>query len=215
MLNSLKLAIGVGVLLAASQAGAATVGFSDRASFLAASGEATNHANPPVSKRTGPATIGGLVITPETSNFFSINNSVSGITNALVFSDRSGENFDVAINDDVFGFGFDIFEPNIVSGGCGVTCVASTFQITLFNNATVIGSETFTPTPSSSVADFFGITSTTAFNGVTIRETVGTNDNEHFGNFTTVVAAVPLPAPFALLLASLAGLVFLKRRQTA
>ena len=218
MSKSKKLALSVAMLMFATSANALTIDFSDRASFLAAGGAATDHISPVVSARTGAATVGGLEISPVTSNFFSFANSPSGISNALIFSAGNGENFNIAINEDVFGFGFDIFEPT--SSGelfCNTTCVASTFEVTFLDGATSVGSETFTPTPSNTETTFFGVISTLAFNGVEIRETVGSNDNEHFGNFTTVAAPapVPLPAPFALLLAGLGALAFLKKRKAA
>lgn len=114
----------------------------------------------------------------------------------------------------VFGFGLDIFDPvSTDATGCNVTpCLDSTFSFSLFDDQTLVGSASFTPTFSDTETSFFGIQSTLAFNTVQVRETTGTNDNEGFGNFVTT-AAVPLPAPIILLLAALAGLAVAAHRK--
>ncbi|MEL7470356.1 MAG: hypothetical protein AAFN27_18020 [Pseudomonadota bacterium] len=201
----------VAATFASFSAFAASTTFSDRDAFLNAGGEATNHTTPAIAKRTSPAAISdGLTITPTSSNFFSIANSPSGIPNALVFSDRSGENFNAILDEAVFGFGFDVFEPVTASLCNTATCIASTFQVSLFNGSNLVGSTSFTPLPSDTETTFFGIISTAQFDLLAVRETTGTNDNESFGNFTSV-SAVPLPAPFALLLAGVGALISLRR----
>jgi hypothetical protein len=95
----------------------------------------------------------------------------------------SGVESFIVLSSPVYAFGFNLYEPtsSALSGGCNTICVNSTFVITLYAGSTAIGSFTIQP-PDNQVA-FYGFWSSTAFDRITITETVGTDDNEFFGNF--------------------------------
>ena len=93
------------------------------------------------------------------------------------FGDVATEDLDVQLAQKVSAIGFDFVEGT--TSGCGTGCTDSTFEVTLLNGGsagTPVGSFTFNAP--DDVAAFVGVTSTSAFDYVTIRETTGTNDNE-------------------------------------
>lgn len=72
------------------------------------------------------------------------------------------------------------------------------------------------------VATFFGVRSDVAFNKMEIREVVGTDDNEFYGQFYSAGAAdapisspsaVPEPGTYALMLMGLAALSWATKRK--
>ncbi|MEM6759055.1 MAG: VPLPA-CTERM sorting domain-containing protein [Pseudomonadota bacterium] len=198
------------IALGASAAAAAT--FDDRATFLAQSGSFIEHTDP-FSDFT--------VTTPAGS---SINSGFSTFTDKFVPNPyvivNGVENVDIALSfaTSIFAFGMDVFEPQnstATFNGCNVgTCVESTFQLSFLSGASVVDTITFSP--DNEILDFIGYTSAVAFDRIEIRETIGTNDNEFFGNFvtsTTPVSAVPLPAGLPLLLAGMGVFAVLRRRR--
>lgn len=125
------------------------------------------------------------------------------------------EGIDVFFAAPVFSAGFDFLEPDYddtnVGLGCNTDCVDSTFEITLLSGATELATFTFLPT--DGVASFFGVWSDTAFDGLRIRETIGTNDNEYYGRFYTGSAAlVPVPGAVWLFGSALVGMLGFRRR---
>jgi len=153
-----------------------------------------------------------------TRNTAAISNGFSSLLtgNAMGFG---FENFQVTIDRPVLGFGFDIHEPSIpvfprptpTIDTCGVlNCADSTFLITLISGGrfgTRLGS--FTVEPIDDALTFVGLQSTTAFDTISVFETIGTSDNELFGNFIfaeSLNASVPLPATLWLFGIGLFGL---------
>ena len=128
------------------------------------------------------------------------------------------ENFNAVLlfTDAIYAFGMDVYEPQASTdtfNGCNVsTCVESTFEISFLSSGSTLDTVTFEP--ENEILDFFGYTSDTAFDRVEIRETVGTNDNEMFGNFVTSTTPVPLPAGLPLLAAGLGAIALLRRRKS-
>ena len=97
------------------------------------------------------------------------------------------ENFDVDFDRPVFAFGIEMVEPtnptgDCTIGGCNTTCTQSTFRVTLFEQqgGAQIGPHQFF-NPRDNFATFIGVASTEPFRHVEIRETSGSDDNEHFG----------------------------------
>ncbi|MEL6792192.1 MAG: hypothetical protein AAFP78_01975, partial [Pseudomonadota bacterium] len=179
----------------ASPSAAATITFDDRSTFLAAAGSVTTHANPTFSQIRTPDTVSfnGLTLAPAPgSSVLSSNTFSTLIANEIA---QSGvENFDVTVNQPspVFGFGFDVHEPIASTGtrdGCNVSvCLESTFQVSLLLNGALLQVVQFSP--ANDVLAFFGVQTTDPFNQIQVREIVGGNDNEFFGNFvSTQVAA--------------------------
>lgn len=202
------------VFLSGSPAGADPVVFSTLPGFLAATGstlqplpfalEVVSFAAGNLSFTLGPGPAFFAVGDPQYGDL------VPG--NDLLLS--GPESFDVTLSSSVFAFGFHLYEPtsNNPFNGCNTTCVDSTFVITLYSGSTAIG--VFTVQPTDNQLEFIGFWSSTAFDRVTVRETVGTNDNEYFGGFytgTTAATVVPEPATILLCGTGLAGIV-LKRR---
>ena len=100
------------------------------------------------------------------------------------------ENFDVASSAPLFSFGFDFHEPSISTppgptfpDTCNTICIDSTFQITILNGSTTVGTHVFSMP--NDVLTFVGVWSSEAFDHVEIRETVGSLENEFIGNFLT------------------------------
>jgi hypothetical protein len=160
---------------------------------------------------------GGIISGPD---LFS--GSSAFFTLAPNFLGRSGnENFDIAALTTMYAFGFTIYEPtsSAAINGCNFTCVDSTFVVTLFSGASEIGSLTIQPLDNA--FDFYGFYSSDAITSVTIRETVGTPDNEFFGRFYTgttqlgTETSVPEPATLGLLGLGLAGVGFARKRKAA
>lgn len=201
LLASLAVAIGLSTLSVYSAA--ATMTFDARAAFLAAG-------NSPSSTGIDIVQVGGSGLVPSASysSLIPAGWAISG-----------EENFDISITTPslVYGFGMDVHEPiefiKTLDGCNWATCEQSTFTVKLFNGAILIDEVTFEPADDQLA--FFGVTSDTYFNRLEIRETIGSADNEIFGNFVTTASPVPLPAAAWLFGSALLGLVTVARRKAA
>lgn len=198
-----SVAVAIGLSTLSVYSAAATMTFDAKPDFLAA-GNSPSSAGISIEEVSGS----GLVASLPYSTFITDGWAISGV-----------ENFDISITTPslVYGFGMNVHEPIASTGtsdGCNVsTCVQSTFIVQLFNGATLIDEVTFEPADDQLA--FFGVTSDTYFNRLEIRETIGSNDNEIFGNFLTTASPVPLPAAAWLFGSALLGLVTVARRKAA
>jgi hypothetical protein len=220
--------------LSASRANASIITFLDRATFLTTTGasDATG-ALPDLGIRdsgvipgSSTTTVGSVtVFAPRWSMGAGGNPSVVGLDwttylpgNDIAVSDGTGndpsgfgdDGIDVTFAGPVFSAGFDFVEPSLdggVQNGCYATCVDSTFLVTLKNGASTVNAFSFNAP--DDVAAFVGVWSTAAFDGLEIRETTGTDDDEFYGHFYTGTRPAPAPEPSAtfLLGAGLIGLL--------
>jgi hypothetical protein len=212
------------VLAGGLPASAAAIVYSNEAAFVAAAG-ATLHPLPvgPTGgyvQATSITTTDAVLTLSQAGNLSLFSNweaypgvGVSRLAGPdLAISGFEDLNVAVNLSGDRFAFGFGIYEPtgNTTITGCNATCFESTFTITLWKNATQVGS--FQLSPANNVAVFWGVHTDVAFNAVQIRETTGGIDNEIFGTFYTGVRAVPEPATLLLLGAGLAMAGVRRRR---
>lgn len=202
---------GSALLMGAGTASAALTLFSNKALFLAQTGAtaATTIPSTPDTTTTG-FTSGSLsfALAAGSTNFI-----IDEWTTRLTGQDLaiSGfESFDVTVNSGlVHSFGFDFVEPEFDPNVNG-PFVESTFEVTLKNGASTVGSFQFSRANDS--AEFVGVWSGTgqAFDRVQVREIVGNNENEFFGQFYTGTAA-PVPEPMTAGLIAAAALAAAKR----
>jgi hypothetical protein len=185
-------------------ADAATILFTDRTSFETATGATGVGAIP---QGLGPFSLGPLSFQDQ---------SGSSMAHDRDWSTLISENFDLAVSGlenynvvsssvSLFAFGFDFHEPSLSTppgpqfpDTCNTTCVESTFQMSILNGAVLVGTSFFSMP--NDVLTFIGISSTDPFDRIEIREVIGTNDNEFFGNFLIArESTVPEPSLLAML----------------
>ena len=180
----------------------ATTSFSDRTTFIAATGAAD--ATGPLPNLgfvgLGPVTIGSVTLSGVPSGEITIGgpsqNPSFDWTPLLPGPDISihgRSDIDVSFAP-TFSFGLDVVETTGPKD--------STFTASLFNGLAPVGLFTFNVP--KNIAAFAGVLSDTAFDSVQIRETVGEVnfiDPEYFGHFYTGPSAVPEPSAIALMAA--------------
>ena len=195
------------IMLTAGTVRAATLTtFSDKAAFLTATG-ATSATGPlPSAGSTVPSlTIGDLTfsaVSPWSMNF---QETWTALLPGIDMAINGVEHLDVDLATPVGAFGFDFVEPGVGSND-------SNFQVSLFSDATNLGS--FIYNAPNDVAAFVGVLSDVAFNRVEIRDLPGTSDDEFYGEFFTAApATVPEPSTLLLLGTGLVGLVGYGRRK--
>jgi len=189
--------------------------FNDQATFLAATGATCATCPMPNLGLVGlagtPVVVNTVTITsvaPSIDLF--IGASGTGVPNGDWTSIIPGndiaisgtENLDIAFAAPVFSMGFQFYEPTCNNKNDGNNCglgalgqveigtdvpngaeIDSTFTVTLKNGVNTVASFQFNAP--DDVFAFVGVHSDMAFDKVEIRETVGVNDDEHFGEFFT------------------------------
>lgn len=209
------------VALSATCADAALITFSNKAAFQGATGASATAPLPDAGAVGAGFVVGSLTFTTLSGQMFIGTGGVIPQTadwsaslpgNDIAISDI--ESFRVDLAAPVYSFGFDFFEPNVfstnypVTDDCFAPCTDSTFTVNLFSGATLLGS--FSYNEPDGVASFVGAWTDFAFNRVEIIETVGSLDDEYWGQFYTGTEPVPEPGTLGLL--SL-GLLALRRRR--
>lgn len=176
--------------------------FEDKAVFLAATG-ATSATGPlpNLGAVDGSATVGSVTfsLAPGGDSLFI---GARGITAAEPdwYPPTPGndialgfENLRVQTAAPVFALGFEIVEPEATMPPWGGTPVNSTYTVTLFQGATLVGEFVFSNLPKDVVA-FIGVWSDTAFDRVEIVDVTASpfvDDDEYFGQFYTGTRPAP------------------------
>jgi hypothetical protein len=127
------------------------------------------------------------------------------------------ENLEIALNDPVYSFGYDIVEPEF-DPNLNAPFVDSTFEVTLSLGGVKVGSFTFNP--ANDTAAFIGVWTDSPFDRVSIVETTppSLGENEFYGQFfsgTVALPPAPIPEPgtWATLAGGLGLLALLRRRR--
>lgn len=223
--------LALGSLSLSLAATAATITYSNEATFASATGSATltlPNANNVDLVIPGELSIKKIESAP--GGFFAGTDIATYWDKAPNYTVKNGiESFDLIPLKSIYAIGFSLYEPTSTArlNGCNKSfCVNSSFEIELFSDVASLGKYTIGP-PNDEFA-FYGYWTADRIARVTIREAVVTSpsagglsdDNEFFGRFMTgttsnVAAppAVPLPAAAWLLLSGLGGLGFLGRRR--
>lgn len=228
--NSLGLVAVVLATMAAPAHAATLETFGTRASFLAATGAisatgALLPLTPNFTKEPGDRKVGHVTFNAPGWGIYKFSTLLAAVEEggSLGISQGasdSGSYYNDGINATfdslVFSAGYSFHEPTKAAliDGCNGACVNSEWVIRLKNGSTTVGQVPWIFPKDT--ATFFGVSSDVAFNRMEIREVVGTDDNEFYGQFYSAgapVAAVPEPATTSLLGVGLLGIAFWVQRR--
>ena len=207
MRRALFILIGLASLCSAGS-NASIMTYSDRTAFVLATGATGIGAIPDTVPGAG-FSLGGLNFSPEPgSSFNSSRNWSTLISEAFDLALNDVESFNIDSVAPLYSFGFDFHEPTTQSptspDTCNAPCFDSDFSVTLKNGAVLVDSFMFNAP--NDVLAFVGVTSTSPFDRIEIRDVTNTIDNEFFGNFLTGTSRVPEPGTLALIGLGLLGL---------
>lgn len=212
-----KSCLGIALSALCLNAEGAVITFDDRATFLGSTA-AVALSPLPVTPTAASLSADGITFTA-TAGGSTLNNALDFSTlipGAPDLAFNGVESMDVTSVQPLTAFGFDFHEPSESTppgpsfpDTCNSICVDSTFTVTLFDGVSNVGAFSFNR-PDDSL-EFVGFISTLPFDRIQMVETVGTADNEFFGNFL-YTRTVPTPATTLLLGAGLLGLALRRRR---
>ncbi|NER35226.1 MAG: hypothetical protein F6J93_14650, partial [Oscillatoria sp. SIO1A7] len=159
--------------------------YDDKANFLGQTGAT---AISPFQNREdfSSLTLDGLTFSAVGSDSLSIKDRTPRLP-GLDLTSNGTEQLNIDLPNPVNFFGFDFTEPEF-DPGVNATFVDSKFEVTLLSGGTTVDSFEFEPP--NDIASFVGFSSGETFDRVEIREIVGANENEFFGNFYTGVASL-------------------------
>ena len=194
--------VAAAVCLTASTANAASFHYNDEAGFDALAGTTISVPLPDADDvGVGPYAVGPLTFTSNSGAlFFGGTDHWSTLIAGEELAISGKEEFTLEIAGGTTALSFLLHQPGTstaIVDGCNAACVASTFSFSIYSGATLLDS--FIQAPSFDLADFFGFYDAGGFDKIVITETVGTNDNEFFGEFRIAATVIPLPATLPLL----------------
>ena len=210
--------VAAAVCLTASTANAASFHYNDEAGFDALAGTTISVPLPDADDvGVGPYAVGPLTFTSNSGTlFFGGTDHWSTLIAGEELAISGKEEFTLEIAGGTTALSFLLHQPGTstaIVDGCNAACVASTFSFSIYSGATLLDS--FIQAPSFDLADFFGFYDAGGFDKIVITETVGTNDNEFFGEFRIAATVIPLPATLPLMMVGLGAIaVFRRRRKT-
>ena len=160
-----------------------TTVYTDKSTFLAAT-DAIDVSGPlpaaggPIDS---PLTIGHITVFAQRFWLLDYSSRLVGTEIGISFgAGGSNDNLDVTLAASAYSFGFDFVEPEF-DPYVNAPFIDSEFTVTLKSAGSAVGNFTFNAP--NDIAAFVGVWNTEPFDFVEIRETIGGNENEFYGQF--------------------------------